>query len=75
MQESDRESIRRRGAAARVAGKSSFDNPFFFSSMRTETPEQIAAWFEVCSGWAAGWLREDAGRDKQLQRMLNMPCW
>lgn len=66
MQPSDREGIVRRGIAARQAGLGYFENPFLLDSSGS-----LGEWFEVCSAWAEGWLREDAGRDENVARLLS----
>lgn len=75
MQQSDLDGITARGVAARQAGASFHDNPFYFSTVPVNTPEQFDAWAGLCMAWSAGWLKEDAGRDKQLFRMMSMKCW
>ena len=75
MPQSDLEGLRRAGMAARTAGQSYFDNPIFFASVPTDTPEQLLDWHGLCCAWAAGWLQEDGGRDQTLARMLNLRSW
>ena len=55
---SDLEGLQRAGVAARIAGQSYFDNPIFFSSVPTDTVEQLLEWHDLCCAWAAGWLKE-----------------
>jgi hypothetical protein len=71
---SDLEGIQRAGVAARIAGQSYYDNPGFFASVPTDTPEQLLEWHDLCLARAAGWMSEDAGRDEALQRVLRLRC-
>ena len=72
MPKSDLEGLQRAGVAARIAGLGYHDNPGFFATVPTDTTEQLLAWHDLCCAWAAGWKREDAGRDEALQRVLRM---
>ena len=69
---SDLEGLQRAGVAARIAGQSYYDNPMFFASVPTDTTGQLLEWHDLCLAWAAGWLKEDAGRDEALQRALRL---
>lgn len=69
MQQSDFEGIYKRGIAARQAGVSFYENPFYFASGSLEE------WFECCSAWSAGWIKEDAGRDQGLARKQWEKYW
>ena len=69
---SDLEGINRAGVAARIAGQSYYDNPMFFATVPTDTPEQLLEWHDLCLAWAGGWMSEDAGRDEALQRVLRL---
>ncbi len=69
MQKSDMEGIEARGVAARQAGKSFYENPFYFASGSLEE------WFECCAAWSAGWLKEDAGRDEAIARKSYQMYW
>lgn len=69
MQQSDLEGIFKRGVAARQAGASFYDNPFYFASGSLEE------WSECCGAWSAGWIKEDAGRDEVLARRLLQKNW
>lgn len=75
MQASDYEGIAKRGAAARQAGQSFYDNPFLFSSVPVDTPEQWSAWTALCNAWSSGWLKEDSGRDQHVARMMWRKYW
>lgn len=75
MQKSDLEGVVGRGVAARQAGASFYDNPFYFSTVPTDTPEGFDAWCQLSMAWSTGWLKEDAGRDPHMARMLTMRSW
>jgi fructosamine-3-kinase len=32
-------------------------------------------WQAAVSAWRAGWMREDAGRDKSLAQLMRLPMW
>ena len=72
MPKSDLEGLNRAGVAARIAGQSYYDNPMFFSTVQTDMPEQLLHWHDLCLACAAGWMREDAGRDEALHRVLRV---
>jgi hypothetical protein len=72
MPKSDLEGIQRAGVAARIAGQGYDSNPMFFADVPTDTTEQLLDWHDLCCAWAAGWMREDAGRDEALQRVLRV---
>ena len=59
------------GANARLAGLFYYENPMFSASVPLQTAEQRLEWHDLSCAFAAGWLREDAGRDRALQRVLN----
>lgn len=69
MQQSDIDGIFARGVAARQAGKTFDENPFYFASGSLEE------WFECCAAWSAGWVKEDAGRDHALAARLRQRVW
>jgi hypothetical protein len=60
---SDLDGLRRAGVAARIAGQSYYDTAMLFAAVPTDTREQLLDWHSLCCAWAAGWMREDAGRD------------
>ncbi len=45
---SDLEGLNRAGVAARIAGQSYYDNPMFFATVPTDTPEQLLDWRDLC---------------------------
>ena len=69
MQQSNLDGITSSGAQARARGASYFDNPHHVS----EVP--FDQWTAMVDAWSAGWLREDAGRDSQLQALARVPYW
>jgi hypothetical protein len=73
VHEAEQLAINREGAAARRKGESYHANPHYFADLPMGRPGQFDAWFETCSAWAGGWLREDAGRTKQIGRALSLP--
>jgi len=70
MQQSDLDGIERSGALARTQCFSYFDNPWLISDLPFGD-----TWQTAVSAWWAGWMREDAGRDKALARLMHMPMW
>ena len=70
MPKSDLDGLQAAGANARSSGLSYYDNPMFTASVPLHTAEQWLEWNDLSCAWAAGWLREDAGRDQALQRVL-----
>jgi hypothetical protein len=38
-----------------------------------ETGAEMLAWHDIASAWASGWLREDAGRDKEIAALMRTP--
>ena len=71
MPKSEIDALRIAGANARLAGQSYYENPMFTASVPLHTVGQWLEWHDLSCAWAAGWLREDAGRDQALQRVLN----
>lgn len=67
-QASDLDGIARNGARARARGVGYFDNPHLLAD-----PESVPLedWLRLSSAWAAGWLKEDAGRTESVQRLLS----
>jgi hypothetical protein len=55
---------------ARTQCFSYFDNPWLISDLPFGD-----TWQTAVSAWWAGWMREDAGRDKALARLMHMPMW
>jgi hypothetical protein len=74
MQQSDLEGIARSGALARQRGISFHSNPHY-SALMGETEADMLEWNDVANAWSAGWLREDAGRDKEIARLMLMRYW
>lgn len=74
MQQSDLDGIARSGALARQRGASFHANPHY-SGAAWESPQQMSEWHNVASAWAAGWLREDAGRDEAVAGLLRVRSW
>jgi hypothetical protein len=67
MQQTDLDGLRRLGHAARLTKRDYWDNPFYFND--APLPE----WMAMCNAWSAGWLEADAGRSKELLRLLALP--
>lgn len=59
------------GAAARRDELSFYTNPHNEIGMDWATVEHMLAWHDKACAWAAGWLRQDEGRDAVLARMLS----
>ena len=70
MQQSDLDGITRSGAQARAKGASYFDNPHLISDAPFDE-----RWMMVVDAWSTGWLKEDAGRDLQMQALARVRSW
>jgi hypothetical protein len=70
MQQSDLDGIERSGALARTRCFSYFDNPWLLSDLPYGD-----VWETAVSAWWAGWMREDAGRDRSLAQLMRLPMW
>ena len=69
MQQSDLDGIARSGAKARDDEVGYFDNPHHGDDIPLEL------WVAVCSAWSVGWLERDAGRDKDIARLMQVRYW
>lgn len=70
MQQSDLEGIERSGALARSRSVSYFDNPWLICDLPFGDQ-----WAAVVGAWWAGWMKEDAGRDKPVAQLMRVPMW
>jgi hypothetical protein len=70
MDDSELESIRRRGMTDRQTGVDYFANPHFDSTLLL-----LAGWIETCSAGTAGWLAEDAGRTERIRHLQHVLPW
>ena len=70
MQQSDLDGIERSGALARTRCFSYFDNPWLLSDLSFGD-----AWDAAVGAWWAGWMREDAGRDTTIARLMHLRVW
>jgi hypothetical protein len=75
MQTAEIEGIKAKGVAGRMTGLSFHDNQQYFMDVPVETTEQFSDWLECSAAWAAGWLEQDAGRDKAMQSMFKVRYW
>jgi hypothetical protein len=73
--QSDLPAIKKRGTQDHAAGLSYFDNPFYFSTVPTDTVRQLIDWSDLCNAWSAGWLEDDDGRDERIRRLQNIKSW
>ena len=70
MQQSDLDGIERSGVLARTRCWSYFDNPWLLGDMPFGDE-----WEAAVSAWWAGWMREDAGRDKAIAQLMRVRMW
>ena len=75
MNRTDLESVLASGAAARRDEFSFHSNPYYDVGMDWATAEHMFAWHDRACAWAAGWLRQDEGRDEVMARMLSQRAW
>ena len=74
MQQSDLDGIARSGQLARDRGLSFHENPHY-AGPSWETEQQMVEWHSVASAWAAGWLKNDAGRDRAIANLMRVIMW
>lgn len=71
----DRLKLFEQGKAARRAERDFHDNPVYVAPGNVVSSQALLDWHDRCLAWSAGWLEEDAGRDRAVQQLLAVAWW